>query len=289
MSTISSIIVPPSCQEPGGRAAAAIPQVAGVWRGSDWHERGGGQAWPTGYDALDAELPGGGWPADALIEVLQPAQTHAEWPLLLPGLAARMRQGSAQAVGGGSRRLVLVAPPFLPFVPSLRAAGIGPERLCCVQKSAGRKASSWAVDMAWACEQALHCRDVLAVLAWLPDLPLPVLRRLQLAAASQGRPLWLWGGLEASRRSSPAALRLQLEAGDAKASGTLQVRLLKRKGPALDKALRLPRVSWAWAPIMQAQAARQAAQVEESRLLAQGHSLGGRSFKASAAARHAGA
>jgi protein ImuA len=263
-----------------------MPQVEGVWRGTDWHERGGSKAWPTGYEALDAELPGGGWPANALIEVLQPAQAHAEWALLLPGLAARMRQGNARAVGGDHRRLVLVAPPFLPFVPGLRAAGIGPERLCCVQKPAAAKASSWAVDMAWACEQALHCRDVLAVLAWLPDLPLPVLRRLQLAAASQGRPLWLWDRLKGDQRSSPAALRLQLETRE---NCTLLVRLLKRKGPALDQALLLPRASWAWVPIMRAQAARQVAQVEESRLLAQGRLLGGRSFRANAAAWHAGA
>jgi protein ImuA len=265
-----------------------MQQVAGVWRGSDWHERGGSKAWPTGYGALDAELPGGGWPANALIEVLQPAQTHAEWPLLLPGLAARMRQGNAQAAGGDSRRLVLVAPPFQPFVPGLLAAGIGPERLCCVHRPAGAKAS-WAVDMAWACEQALHCRDVLAVLAWLPDLPLPVLRRLQLAAASHGRPLWLWGALEAGRRSSPAALRLQLEPGDARAVGMLQVRLLKRKGPALDKVLLLPRAARAWAPIMQAQAARQTAQAREARLLMQGHAVAGPPGTTAAAALPAGA
>ncbi|GGH54109.1 hypothetical protein GCM10010975_10330 [Comamonas phosphati] len=263
-----------------------MPQVAGVWRGSDWHARGSCEVWPTGYAALDAELPGGGWPANALIEVLQPAQTHAEWPLLLPGLAACMQKRNARAAGEDSRRLVLVAPPFLPFVPSLRAAGIAPERLCCVQRPAGARAASWAVDMAWACEQALHCRDVLAVLAWLPDLPVAVLRRLQLAAVSQGRPLWLWSGQQASRRSSPAALRLQLEAGQ---DCTLQVRLLKRKGPALDKTLLLPRAAWAWAPIMQAQAARQAAQAEEARMLMQGHAMGSRPARTTAAILHAGA
>lgn len=285
MPALSSIALPPLPQEPGGRTAAAMPQVAGVWRGSDWHERGGGRAWPTGYGVLDAELPGGGWPANALIEVLQPAHAHAEWPLLLPALAARMQEGKARAAGGGHRRLVLVAPPFLPFVPALQAAGIAPERLCCVQKAADARAASWSVDLAWACEQALHCRDVLAVLAWLPDLPVPVLRRLQLAAASQGRPLWLWGGLEASRRSSPAALRLQLEIAE---DCRLQVRLLKRKGPALEKALLLPRTSWGWLPVMQAQAMRQAAQHREAALLLHGHSMGGRPATAAAAA-HAGA
>jgi hypothetical protein len=64
-------------------------------------------------------------------------------------------------------QLVLVAPPYLPFAPALQAAGIDAKRLCAVQP--GRSAQ----DLAWACEQALHCRDVLAVLAWLPELPRP--------------------------------------------------------------------------------------------------------------------
>ncbi|HLO93644.1 MAG TPA: hypothetical protein VK195_04950, partial [Burkholderiaceae bacterium] len=40
----------------------------------------------SGFEALDAELPGGGWPCQALCEILQPAGQHAEWRLLAPGL-----------------------------------------------------------------------------------------------------------------------------------------------------------------------------------------------------------
>ena len=41
----------------------------------------------SGYPALDAVLPGGGWPQGALIEVLQPQSGQQEWGLLAPGLA----------------------------------------------------------------------------------------------------------------------------------------------------------------------------------------------------------
>ncbi|MEX8195148.1 translesion DNA synthesis-associated protein ImuA [Comamonas guangdongensis] len=258
MSTISSVTLPPSRQEPGGWAAAAMP--AGVWRGSDWHERGDCRAWPTGYAALDRELPGGGWPGNALVQVQQPPHTHAEWALLLPALARQARQRAGQ--------LVLVAPPYLPFAPALQAAGIEPRRLCCVQRPQGLAAQ----ELAWACEQALHCRDVLAVLAWLPDLPVPALRRLQLAAASEARPMWLWQGLAAEQQSSPATLRLRLLRAGQSGAGQqeLQLQILKRRGPALEKPVPLSLAQWAWAPVLQAQAARRAGQSAEAALLMQG-------------------
>ena len=238
-------------------------QLDGVWRGSDWHAGHVDQTWPSGYAALDAELPGGGWPGNALVQIQQAAHSHAEWALLLPALAQQARQ--AQQQGG---KLVLVAPPYLPFTPALQAAGIAPQRLCCVPQLPGRSAQ----DLAWACEQALHCRDVLAVLAWLPELPVATLRRLQLAAASHGRPLWLWQGAQAGQmgqHSTPAALRLRLERSPQDAAG-LQIQILKRRGPALDRPVQLSLSQWAWMPVLQAQADRRARQSQEAAMLMQG-------------------
>lgn len=243
----------------------AALQLDGVWRGADWHAAQRQQIWPSGHAALDAELPGGGWPGNALVQIQQPPHTHAEWTLLLPALA---RQASLQA-----GQLVLVAPPHLPFAPALQAVGIAPQRLCCVQapsRSSSNAARS-AQDLAWACEQALHCRDVLAVLAWLPELSVPAQRRLQLAAASQGRPLWLWQGLMQEQHSSPAALRLRLQRpGQADAAHGLQIHILKRRGPVLDKPVQLSLSQWAWSPVLQAQALRHAQQSAEAARLMQG-------------------
>ena len=249
-----------------GAARLQAEQIDGVWRGSDWRAGHVDQTWPSGYAALDAQLPGGGWPGNALVQIQQAAHSHAEWALLLPALAQQARQ--AQQQGG---KLVLVAPPYLPFTPALQAAGIAPQRLCCVPQLPGRSAQ----DLAWACEQALHCRDVLAVLAWLPELPVAALRRLQLAAASHGRPLWLWQGAQAEQigqmgqHSTPAALRLRLERVPQDAAG-LQIQILKRRGPALDSPVRLSLSQWAWMPVLQAQADRRARQSQEAAMLMRG-------------------
>ena len=214
-------------------------------------------------------MPGGGWPGNALVQIQQAAHSHAEWALLLPALARQARQ--AQQQGG---KLVLVAPPYLPFTPALQAAGIAPQRLCCVPQAPGRSAQ----ELAWACEQALHCRDVLAVLAWLPDLPVATLRRLQLAAASHGRPLWLWQSIQMGQtgqmgqmgqHSTPAALRLRLERSSQDAAG-LQIQILKRRGPALENPVQLSLSQWAWMPVLQAQANRHARQSQEAAMLMQG-------------------
>jgi len=42
----------------------------------------------SGFVTLDRELPGGGWPQGALIEVLQPQAGLYEWGLIAPALAA---------------------------------------------------------------------------------------------------------------------------------------------------------------------------------------------------------
>ena len=70
--------------------------------------------------------------------------------------------------------LVCVAPPHSLHAPALEAGGVALARLL-VASAAGR-------DAAWACDRALAADGVGAVIAWLPEANLTVLRRLQLAA-----------------------------------------------------------------------------------------------------------
>src|SRR5258706_12995310 len=84
-----------------------------VWRGNAL--AGGVPAVPTGFAELDAELPGGGWPAGSLTELLVPAKGIGELGLLLPALARLTCAG---------KRGVWLAPPYLPHAPALAAAGI---------------------------------------------------------------------------------------------------------------------------------------------------------------------
>ena len=177
-----------------------------------------GRVLATGDATLNAQLPGGGWPLGALSEILQPDGVHSEWRLLLPALA---RSGTAA--------VVLVGAPHMPFGPALQAQGLRPQRLLWVQAQA-------SAQRLWAAEQALRCADVDAVLAWMPQVRADQLRRLQMAAAEYDKLLWVLRPEQAQNESSPAVLRLW--AGP-DASDALEVRVLKRRGPPLQQALRL--------------------------------------------------
>ena len=169
----------------------------------------------SGHPSLDAELPGGGWPVGCLVEVLQGDAGRHEWQLVLQG------------VSDTSGPVVLVGCPHEPFGASLEAQGLPLSRLLRVQS---QKPSA----RLWACEQALRCREVGAVLAWLPQARSPELRRLQLAAAQHDKLLFVFRGLEAAGEASPARLRLQVEG-----SASLQVKVLKRRGPPVARVLEL--------------------------------------------------
>ncbi|RYF07772.1 MAG: translesion DNA synthesis-associated protein ImuA [Comamonadaceae bacterium] len=258
MATFHSLPVNPvACPQAQGRAVCDVP---GVWRGSDWSSDGLTQRTrPSGHALLDAQLPGGGWPLGAMAEVLQPAHAVREWPLVLPGLARAIADGAAG-------RVVLIAPPHEPFAPALQAAGLPAQRLCRVLAAAHQ-----ATEAAWAGEQALRCRDVLAVLAWLPQAQPQTLRRLQLAAAQHGRWLWVFRPDTLREQSSPAPLRLWVQGG----GGQLQVRFIKRRGAPLLEPVVLPLRNAGLAAVLDAQARRKRqAQEDADRLLPPSHAPG---------------
>lgn len=203
-----------------------LPDITGqaaVWR-ADELARNVGATRPTGHAALDAVLPGGGWPVGALVEVLQPQAGQGEWRLLLPALGA----SSAGA-------LVLVNPPHRPFVPALAAQGLDAARLLVLH---GPTLARDAAARVWACEQALRGAGVAAVLAWLPQVRPEQLRRLQMAAQNFQQALFVMRPLAAQQEASPAVLRLLLEPGEG--ADALTLRLLKRRGPPLTTPLVLP-------------------------------------------------
>jgi len=180
------------------------------------------QVLATGDAVLDAQLPGGGWPIGALIEILQPTGLHSEWRLLLPALAQC-----------GPEPVVLVGAPHVPFAPALAAQGLVARRLLQVQASA-------PAMRLWAAEQALRCADVSAVLAWLPQARADALRRLQMAAAEYSKLLFVMRSASAQAEASPAALRLQVKPCSRPAwPDGIEVGLLKRRGPPLDQPLHL--------------------------------------------------
>ena len=213
----------PSSVFPQSTLQTLLTDLAHVWRAG---ELAGAslQTVGSGYAALDAVLPGGGWPSGAMVELLQPQAGLHEWGLVAPALAAMQAASPGQTA---VRLLVLVGAPHLPFGPALGARQIDMARLLCVQGRAGH-----APSLLWATREALQCADVAAVLAWLPDARSAHLRRLQIAAHTHHKLLFVFRPLRAQHESSPAPLRLQLE-GAQQAGGNLLVHVLKRRGPSL--------------------------------------------------------
>ena len=193
----------------------------------------------SGFGVLDAQLPGGGWPRRTLSELLLPHAGVGEMRLLAPALVGVQRE----------RRLVMLFdPPADLCAGSLAQLGFDVEQLLVIH---ARDAGGAGHDSLWALEQALKSGHVGAVLAWLPPRLRPErLRRLQLAAQVHDGPAFVLREMAAATRPSPAALRLRLRAGGA---DMLSVRLLKRRGPPLEAALRL-----ALPPILSATARQRA-------------------------------
>jgi cell division inhibitor SulA/protein ImuA len=170
---------------------------------------------PTGFAALDAELPGGGWPTGCLTELLPAHEGIGELRVLGPALAALSRR---------DRQLAWIAPPHLPYAPALDAAGIALTQLLIVRTAAAR-------DTLWAAEQALVSAACGAVLVWPGAVKYIELRRLQLAAEKARALAVLFRPPQAAGDASPAALRIAL----ATAAGALAVRILKRRGAVCER------------------------------------------------------
>ena len=198
---------------------SAVLERHDVWRG-DSLNHANVRTVASGFPQLDAELPGGGWPAGALTEIFPAHEGIGELRLLGPALAALAARGEP---------LVWIAPPHLPYAPALAAAGMDPGKLVIVRTGSGR-------DALWAAEQALRSNACGAVLAWPRRIKYAELRRLQLAAEGGRAAAFLFRPASAARESSPAALRLALETS----CGGLALRLLKRRGGPLASPVMLP-------------------------------------------------
>lgn len=188
--------------------------------------RGGGaaplRAEPTGHAALDAVLPGGGWPCGALSEILYAAPGVGELRLAMPLLCRLTRQ---------KRQVALVAPPLRLQATALNQMGVDPQRLLVVEPRDN-------VDALWSVEQLLHARAG-AVLLWQSRIDATALRRLQLAAETGGGVGLLYRPLAAADESSVAGLRLRIARGKGGARSAPQVEILKCRGarPARHYAL----------------------------------------------------
>lgn len=206
-----------------------IMRRARLWRAG---EAAADAGLPTGYAALDAALPGGGWPFPGLVEILSGQPGSGGLRLVLPVLARLSRE---------PRWLVWVAPPYQPYAPALQAAGIDLRRVMVIDLAtadAGVDTGAAAGDVLWAYEQALRFPGCGAALLWSRQIDALGLRRLQLACEAGGTLGLLFRPGECAAQASPAALRLLLTPRPA--DGLLDVSILKCRGSPRARECSLP-------------------------------------------------
>lgn len=192
-----------------------------IWRVGDL-SRGERTGIPTGFDALDAELPEGGWPTQGMTELLCDQMGGGEVSLLLPPMTAATHE---------SRSVGWINPPCLPYAPALANAGLDISRLMIVRAAS-------PAETLWAAEQALRSGALGTVLLWLKQhVDYASLRRLHLAAEAGNCAAFVYRSTGFATHPSPAPLRLFVEMEDSAPVLTI----IKRRGMMTSRRIRLNR------------------------------------------------
>lgn len=188
---------------------ALLKSQPGLWRGRDRYNDEASVA--TGFSALDAALPAGGWPIGGVTELMSVRAGIGEVSLLLPGLR-RVTTDEGQWAA-------FINPPFVPYAPALANAGVRLDRLLIVDGKSDDNAL-------WAAEQVLRAGLFAAVVVWVTRASGPRLRRLQLAAEAGRTWATVYRPASAAGQPSPVTLRIVARlVGD-----RLSLELLKVRG-----------------------------------------------------------
>ncbi len=193
-----------------------------IWRGTELGGRNPTTV-PTGYAALDAELPGGGWPTRSVTELLTAQATICEWRLLGPAIPKLTSERG---------RLYLVAPPKEPHVGGLAQLGLSVDQVVWIDAAS-------PADQIWTTEQVIKADPAGAILSWLPQARPEQIRRLQVQAHGCEAPVFLLRPVTALRDASSAPLRISIALGT---GWQLEVRIPKRRGASMDETLQLPAI-----------------------------------------------
>lgn len=190
-----------------------------MWRGSEL-ARQTHNVVQSGWESLDAELPGGGWPCQSLTEVLTPQPSTVEWRLLGPALR--------RIVAGGGQ-VVVVAPPRHPYLPGLAHEGLDERQFVWIQAEA-------PAERLWVTEQLIKANAAGALVSWLPQARQEQLRRLQVCAQACQGLTFLCRPDAAQHEASAAPLRVQV---NFELDWELRVHVLKRRGPSHEGFVQL--------------------------------------------------
>ncbi|MCK7548133.1 translesion DNA synthesis-associated protein ImuA [Marinobacter koreensis] len=187
-----------------------LMQDARVWQGHR-HNKTTTPSESTGYQLLDNQLGGIGWPRGALSECLVDQPGIGEIHLLLPLM---------QRLTGTGKTVFWLNPPHTPYAPALAREGINLDQVVMIQTGDGG-------DFLWTLENCLRSPVTGLVMAWPGKLATRDIRRLQLASESGSNVCVLFRERRYTDQNSPAALRLELTPGDHQ---DLKINVIKRRG-----------------------------------------------------------
>jgi len=189
-----------------------------LWRASQL-ARPVGKVVPSLIEALDEELPGRGWAAGSVAELIVKQPGIGELSIV---------RGALRAVADRGRPIWLVGCPFAPNGVELSRDGLA-EHVRWVK-------TETPLDTQWACETILRSNALGAVIAWLPRARSENIRRLQGLAAATEALVFAVRTPAAANDSSAAPLRLAIEPAP---GGMVSVHILKRRGPVAAAPLLL--------------------------------------------------
>ena len=200
---------------------------AGVWKAGDIRAKGG---IPSGFPLLDGALPWKGWPQAALTEILSAEQGLGALRLVLPSMAELSHK---------AQWLIWVCPPHIPYVPSLQAYDIDLQRLLIIEPDDEKSADS--EYKLWVFEQALRFQQCGLAVAWLDEVQMPSLRKLQLACEAGRTAGIIFRAQEFAHQASPALLRVEITAADKQKDqqDAVKLNILKARGLTKERHLEL--------------------------------------------------
>ena len=212
-------LLAPSAAEPVVRPLDDPASIhPSLWRASQL-ARPVGKVVPSLIEALDQELPGRGWAAGSVAELIVKQPGIGELSIV---------RGALRAVADRGRPIWLVGCPFAPNGVELSRDGLA-EHVRWVK-------TETPLDTQWACETILRSNALGAVIAWLPRARSENIRRLQGLAAATEALVFAVRTPAAANDSSAAPLRLSIEPAP---GGMVSVHILKRRGPVAAAPLLL--------------------------------------------------
>lgn len=213
----SGLVLPPALAE-------------AVWRGDDLGLRAAATS-STGWAELDAELPGGGWPRQSVVEILAAQPAVLEWRLLAPALRPVVDAGG---------QVVVIGPPRHPHLPGLQHVGLNERQFIWIQADA-------PAERLWTTEQFIKSNAAGAIVSWLPKARSEQIRRLQVCAQANEGLTFLCRPEAARHEASAAPLRVHAAA---KPDWQLDVHILKRRGPSHEGPTSVPSVPGGLASVL---------------------------------------